>query len=270
VAFVCFQLPYHFTTGGVTGVAAVVFYATGVPVQYTFLAINAVLLAIALKVLGVKFMINTIYAVLMMSALMVVVQDLIRQPNGSFPLILGDQEFMSCVVGAAFEGIGLGIVFLNNGSTGGTDIIAAMVNKYRDISLGQMMVFLDLLIISSSYLIFHSVQLLIYGYCIMIIVAFTMDGMMQAVRQSVQFMIFSSKYDEIATAISQSGRGVTILNGEGWYTKQERKVLVVLCRRRESTYIFRIIRRIDPRAFVSQAKVSGVFGEGFDKMKGSK
>ena len=165
--YVCFQLPYHFTTGGVAGIAAVVFYSTGIPVQYTFLSLNVILLILALKVLGVKFMLNTIYAVLFMAMLMALMQDWVKNPDGTFPQLLGDQKFMSCVIAAVIEGLGLGVVFLNNGSTGGTDIIAAIVNKYRDVSLGRMIMLSDLLIISSSYLVFHSIELLLFGYCTM-------------------------------------------------------------------------------------------------------
>lgn len=268
LGYVCFQLPYHITTGGIAGVAALVFYATGFPVQYTFLACNAVLLILALKILGWKFMVNTIYAVVFMSIMMGVVQNFIRLPDGTFPQILGDQRFMSCVIGAVVEGLGLGIVFLNNGSTGGTDIIAAIVNKYRDISLGKLILLGDILIISCGYLIFHSIELLLFGYCTMIIETSALDYSMGAVRQSVQFMIFSQKYEAIAAEIAKTGRGVTVLDGEGWYTHKARKVLVVLCRRRESQHIFRIIRQIDPDSFVSQGKVAGVFGNGFDRIKG--
>ena len=266
--FVCFQLPYHITTGGVAGLGAVIFYSTGFPTQYTYLAFNIVLIGIALKVLGFKFMINTIYGVIFMTFLLSFMQDLMIQPDGNFPLILGNQSFMACIFGAVLEGLGLGVVFLNNGSTGGTDIIAACINKYRDMSLGQLIMLADIFIISSNYLVFKSIELLLFGYCTIIVEAVALDYSMNAVRQSIQFMIFSQKYDEIATEIAKTGRGVSVLDGEGWYTKHARKVLVVLCRRRESTRIFRIIRSIDPGAFVSQAKVSGVFGEGFDRMKG--
>lgn len=268
IGFTYFQLPYHITTGGTTGLGAVIFYATGFPVQYTYFIINVFLIIVALKVLGIKFMANTIYAVLFMTFLIGFMQDMVKQPDGTFPMILGNQSFMSCVIGAVLEGLGLGVVFLNNGSTGGTDIIAAIVNKYRDVSLGQIIMFIDLLIVSSNYLVFHNIELLLFGYCTVIIETATLDYSMTAVRQSMQFMIFSQKYDEIATQIAKTGRGVTVLDGEGWYTKHPCKVLVVLCRRRESTRIFRIIRSIDPNAFVSQGKVAGVFGEGFDRIKG--
>ena len=175
VGYVGFQLPYHITTGGVAGISALLFYATGFPVQYSFFIMNVILLLIALKILGWKFMINTIYAVTFMSLMMGVGQDLMRQPDGTFPKLLGDQSFMACVIAASIQGMSLGVIFLNNGSSGGTDIIAAIVNKYRDVSLGKIIMLSDLVIISSSYLLFHSVELLVFGYCTMIIESFSLD-----------------------------------------------------------------------------------------------
>ena len=160
------------------------------------------------------------------------------------------------------------MVFLSNGSTGGTDIIASIINKYKDVTLGQMMMLCDLIIISSSlFLPSGNVEKLLYGYCTLIITNLLLDYVVDRGRQSVQFLIFSRRYDEIAAAINKTHRGVTVLNGQGWYTKEERKVLVVLAKKRESTNIFRIIQGIDPGAFVSQSKVIGVFGEGFDRIK---
>ena len=146
--------------------------------------------------------------------------------------------------------------------------MGAVVNHYRDISIGQGIMIADLLIISSSFLVFHEVRLLIYGYCTLFIEVMMIDYVMNRDRQSVQFFIFSEKYDEIAAEIAKTGRGVTVLDGQGWYTKQHHKVLVVLARRRESPFIFRVIKTLDPNAFVSQSKVVGVFGNGFDRIKG--
>lgn len=279
IGFTFFQLPYQITTGGVAGLGAVIFYTTGFPVQFTYFGVNIFLLIVAVKVLGWKFCIKTIYAVFMLTFLLGVAQELLEalptltddayQLSGQgLPQLVGDQAFMACVMGAALEGIGLGIVFLNNGSTGGTDIIASIVNKYRDVTLGQMMMFCDIVIITSSiFTPVGSFQKLLFGYCTLIISNLLLDFVMDRGRQSVQFLIFSRQYDEIAAAISSTGRGVTVLDGQGWYTKNERKVLVVLAKKRESTNIFRIIKHIDPNAFVSQSKVIGVFGEGFDKIK---
>lgn len=278
VGFTCFQLPYEITTGGLAGAGAVLFYATGIPVHFTFFTVNIILLAVAVKVLGWKFCIKTIYAVCMLTFLLFITREVMLQVAANHPELTRSQQgmpqlvkdgmFMSCILGAAIEGIGIGLVFLSNGSTGGTDIIAAIINKYKDVTLGQMMMLCDLIIITSSLLLpTGNVEKLLYGYCTLIITNLLLDYVVDRGRQSVQFFIFSLKYDEIAAAINAMHRGVTVLNGQGWYTKHERKVLVVLAKKRESTNIFRIIQNIDPSAFVSQSKVIGVFGDGFDKIK---
>ena len=279
IGFNCFQLPYQITTGGVAGAGAVIFYGTGFPVQWTFFLVNIVLLIAAIRILGWKFCVKTIYAVLMLTFLLGFVKEamihygqlhpeLVRLGDNYPPQIVRDNIFMSCILGAAIEGIGLGIVFLSNGSTGGTDIVAAIINKYKDVTLGQMMMLCDFIIITSIILLPESnIDQILYGYCTLLITNILLDYVVDRGRQSVQFLIFSQRYDEIAAAINETHRGVTVLNGQGWYTKQERKVLVVLAKKRESTNIFRIIQSIDPNAFVSQSKVIGVFGEGFDKIK---
>ena len=281
VGFTCFQLPYEITTGGLAGAGAVIFYATGFPVQYTFFMVNIILLAIAVRVLGWRFCVKTIYAVFMLTFLLGAVQEVMIylashnpgmfvnvNPRSGLPEVVTDNITMSCILGAAIEGLGIGLVFLSNGSCGGTDIIAAIINKYKDVTLGQMMMLCDLIIISSSFFTpTGSVDKLLYGYTTLIITNLLLDYVVDRGRQSVQFLIFSRRYDEIASAISATHRGVTVLQGQGWYTKEERKVLVVLAKKRESTNIFRIIQGIDPAAFVSQSKVIGVFGEGFDRIK---
>jgi len=162
----------------------------------------------------------------------------------------------------------MGIVFLRNGSTGGTDVIAAIINKYRDMSLGTLILLSDVGIITASlFLPGSNLEKLLYGYTTLIIITLMVDLVVNSGRQSVQFLIFSNKYEEIASEINSLNRGVTVLNGQGWYTKQERKVLVVLAKKREASTIFRIITGIDPQAFVSQTLASGVFGYGFDKFK---
>lgn len=280
IGFTCFILPHGITTGGLTGAGSVIFYATAFPVQYTFFLVNIILLAVAVKVLGWKFCIKTIYAVFMLTFLLAVTQQVMHHLGATrpdlfpalgiaeLPKVVPDNMFMSTVLGASIEGIGIGMVFLCNGSTGGTDIIAAIINKYKDVTLGQMMMLCDLIIVTSSFFIpSGNVNVLLYGYCTLIITNLMLDYVIDRGRQSVQFFIFSLKYDEIAAEINKLHRGVTVLNGQGWYTKQERKVLVVLAKKSESTNIFRIIQNIDPAAFVSQSKVIGVFGYGFDRIK---
>lgn len=268
IGFTCFMLPYQITTGGVSGISAIIYYSTGFHVQYSYFLINVILLIAAIKVLGLKFFAKTIYGILAATFLMSFIQELITDGQGNLPHILDDQSFMACVIGGCLEGTGLAIVFLNNGSTGGTDIIGAVINKYRDVTIGRIMMYVDFLIVTSSYIVFHDWQKVVVGFVTLIISMVMLDYVMNSARQSVQFLIFSNKHEEIAEAISsQLDRGVTVLYGEGWYSKEPRRILVILAKRRESTYIFRLINQIDPKAFVSQSNVVGVYGEGFDKIK---
>lgn len=268
VGFCLFMLPYEFTPGGMTGVSAIIYYATGFPTQYSYFIINAILLAIGLKILGFKFFTKTIYATLNITFFLGLIQDLIRQADGTLPQVVGDQPFMAAVLGACIEGAALAIVFVNNGSTGGTDIIAAIVNKYKNFSMGRILMWLDFIIVSTSFFVFHDWNKVVTGYVILLISMILLDYTMTSATQSVQFTIISDKHEEIARKIGEEvQRGVTELYGEGWYSKQERRVLIVMARRRESQQIFRLIKRIDNRAFVTMTKVVGVYGEGFDHIK---
>ena len=182
--------------------------------------------------------------------------------------IVGDQKFMACVIGALMEGLGLALVFLSGGSTGGIDIIASSINKYWNISMGRLMFCIDLAIIGSSYFIFHNLETMVVGYLTMLMSMFFLDYVTNGLRQSVQFIIVSDKYEEIATEVNQKmERGVTVLYGDGFYSKEKRQVLLILAKKFESRALFALIRQIDPRAFVSMGNVEGVFGEGFDKIK---
>lgn len=182
--------------------------------------------------------------------------------------LLQDQPFMACVIGASFCGSGIGIAFTSNGSTGGTDIIAAIINKYRDITLGRVMLICDLIIISSSYFVLQDWEKVVYGYVTLYICSFVLDQVVNSARQSVQFFIISEKYADIGKQINEyPHRGVTVINASGFYSGKEQKMLFVLAKKRESTIIFRLIKDIDPNAFVSQSAVIGVYGEGFDRIK---
>ena len=269
IGFNCFQIPY-----------GLIFYGTGFPVEYTFFIINAILLIMAVKVLGWKFCLKTIYGVFMLTFLLSLVKEAMEyygtiRPEllencrvKGLPLLVGDEPFMAAIYAAGIEGIGLGMVFLNNGSTGGTDIIAAMINKYKDVTLGQMMMLCDVIIVTSCLVLpDRTLTDLLYGFTILFLLNVSVDFFIDRGRQSVQFLIISREYEEIAATINSMGRGVTVLNGTGWYTKNESKVLLVLARKRESASLLSVIQAIDPKAFVSQSKVLGVFGEGFDRIK---
>lgn len=271
-----FLLPYEIVTGGVTGMSAIIYYATGFKIENSYLIINLTLLVVALKILGFKFMVKTIYAIVALYFMLKFAQELMPVDSyGHFVKILGEgQEFMSLIVGCCLTGTGLAIVFLNNSSTGGTDIIAACVNKYYDISLGQVLMLVDIMVIGSCLLFpqfgtyVERIHKMVFGYCTMFIECFMLDYVMNMRRQSVQFMIYSREHERIARAITrETDRGLTILDGHGWYTGEDIKVICLLARRNESQTIFRLIKMIDPRAFVSQSSVIGVFGEGFDNIK---
>jgi len=276
ITFTVFLMPYEIVAGGVTGLSAIIYYATGFHLENTYIIINGLLLVVALKILGVKFLMKTIYAIFMLYFLLMVAQDLIPKQDNGLPIkLMGEgQDFMSLIIGCVITGIALATVFLHNGSTGGTDIIAASVNKYRNVSLGSVLITADFMIIGScmffpqfgSYV--ERAHKVMFGFCVMAIENFTLDYVMNARRQSVQFFIFSSKWQEIANAIgTQMDHGVTILDGHGWFTGQQMKVLCILAKKNESVNMFRLIKMIDPQAFVSQSSVIGVYGEGFDEMK---
>ena len=257
-----FLLPSDIPSTAVPGIASIIYWGTGFPVQYSYLIINFLLLLLALKILGLKFCLKTIFAVVTLTAILSVIQEVVTGP------LIHNQPFMSCVLGASFCGAGIGIAFSANGSTGGTDIIAAIVNKYRDISLGRVILMCDVVIISSSYLVLHDWEKVVYGYVVLFISSFVLDQVVNSARQSVQFFIISNKYEEIGKRINKDmHRGVTFIDGVGCYTNKQVKMMFVLAKESESNTIFRLIKDIDPNAFVSQSAVIGVFGEGFDRIK---
>lgn len=263
IGWTVFLLPNDITSGGVPGIASIIYFATGFPVQYTYFAINFFLLLLSLKLLGLKFSIKTIFAVFVLTAFLSLIQKLTAGLT-----LLQDQPFMACVLGASFCGSGIGIAFSANGSTGGTDIIAAIINKYRDITLGRVILICDMIIISSSYFVLHDWEKVVYGFVTLYVSSFVLDQIVNSARQSVQFFIISKNYEEIGRRINKDmHRGVTVIDGTGLYTGLGVKMMFVLAKKRESTTIFRLIMDIDPNAFVSQSAVIGVYGEGFDHIK---
>ena len=274
--FTFFLMPYEIVTGGVAGIAAITQYATQIPNQYTYFLVNAALLLVGLKILGWKFLMKTIYAIIVLTFLLGLMKEFVpRDEAGEMVKILGEgQDFMSLIIGCMLTGSAMGLIFVNNGSTGGSDIIAASVNKYYNMSLGMVLVFVDFVVIGSCLFIpqfgtmLERLYMVVFGFCTMIIENFMLDYVYNRQRSSVQFLIFSEKWKEIADEIgTKMEHGVTILDGHGWYTGQKRNVLCILAKKNESPAIFRIIKSIDPRAFVSQSAVIGVYGEGFDQIK---
>ncbi len=263
VGWVVFLLPNKITTGGVAGIASIVYWGTGIPVQIPYFAINALLLLAALKVLGWKFCVKTIYAVTVFTLAVSVLQQLTEGVH-----LLADQPFMATIAGGCFLGISVGLGLCCNGSTGGSDVVAAIVNKYRDISLGHAILLCDMAIVTSSYFVLKDWEQVIYGYVVLVIVSICVDRVVNSMRSSIQLFIISEKPEEIGRLINaEAQRGCTIINGQGFFSGAQTKILFVLARQSESKRIFQIIDEVDPHAFVSSSAVIGVYGNGFDPFK---
>ena len=269
LGWAAFLLPYHITTGGMTGMFAILYYLTKFPISAAVLIANSILLIIALKPLGWKFVGKTAYATIALSSFLELGQQMMTDESGHLMQILGEgQDSMACVLGAILNGLGIGIVFLTGGSTGGWDIIAALVNKYRNISFGRALLILDFVVIASCWPIFHDVRMVVFGYVTLVVYTYALDMLINSARQDIQFIIFTNKPNEICQRIiSETCHSVTSMNGEGYYSHQDIKVLITIVHKRESVKILRLIQETDPAAFVSQSRAEGVYGNGFNVIK---
>lgn len=263
--YTAFILPEKVVMGGVAGISALLFYAFNFPAGISIWVLNITMLIIAAKALDRQFTIRTIIGVSIMSAIIGILQPFFQ----TYPLItVGEDKFMHVLLGGALGGAGLGLVFSHNGSTGGTDIIIALLNRHFKMSFGRAMQFIDITIICSSYLLFKSTETIVYGIAFTLIASYVCDYVINGTRQTVQFIIISKEYERIADKINKRAhRGVTVIEGKGWYSKKEVDILIVLARKYESQDIFYYIKSTDPNAMVSQTFCHGVFGEGFDKIK---
>ena len=273
LAWVVFIIPHQLVGGGVTGISAVIQYCTGFNVSYSFFIINGILLLIALKVLGPSFGVKTIYAMVVTTLLLrfmpfVIPEEFIRI------IALENGKLLSVICGGTLSALGISFTFSQGGSSGGTDIIALMITKYRAISPGRILLILDVFIIGSSLIVptegswGERVANLVYGYVMAGVFSVALDLFMSGSKQSVQIFIFSKNYEKIADRITGDvHRGVTALEGKGWYTKTESTVLMVVARKPELKLLLSVIKEEDPQAFISVGSVSGVYGYGFDAIK---
>ena len=258
-----FLIPYKVVMGGLGGVSLLIKYSIRVPVWASYFIINLLLLVLAWFFLGRKYVFKTLFSSITLTIILNIAERHITEP-------LVGNETMAILIGAIGCGIGLGMVLASNSSTGGTDIIAAIVTKYHYISMGRVLMYVDVLIILSSYLLFQSIEKIIIGFVISSILYYAVDMVIDGSRQSVQFFIFSPKYDEIATHInSELERGCSVVDGVGWYSQEPQKIVMLMVRRNESSSVFRLVQRIDKDAFITQTNVRGVYGKGFEPMIGS-
>ena len=265
IGYCAYTLPEKLVMGGVAGASALIYYATNIPAGTSVLALNILMLVIAISALTKQFFWRTIIGVGIMSLMISILQPFFAAHPIMTP---GEDKFMHVLIAGFLGGAGLGIVFSHNGSTGGTDILTVLLNKYFRLSFGRAMQFVDCIIIASSYFLFHSMETIIYGIVFTITATITCDYIVNGSRQTVQFLIISKKYKEIADYINHRvHRGVTVVEGKGWYSQKDVTMLIVLTRKYESQDVFNLIYNIDPDALVSQTFCHGVFGEGFDKIK---
>lgn len=274
-----FLLPNNLIGGGVSGFSSIIYYATGIPMSITYFVINIILIILGTKILGTSFGGKTIYAIVMLSAMLSIVpkfipQDFINEfalPNG---------KLICTILGGILAGIGVGLPISQGGSTGGTDIAALIWCKYRPTSPGMALLVIDTMVILSS-LLFPSytdsgellgwsdkIAVIVFGVIQVTVCGYTIDLYLSGAKQSVQVFIFSNDIEKIADTIAfDMKRGVTALSGQGWYTKEEKKVLMVIVRKTDLNILLRHIKTIDPDAFLSVSNVSGVYGKGFDSIK---
>ena len=282
MAWAIFLVPNNLVGGGVSGVASIVQYGTNglIKIGTTYFFINAILLIIALFILGKSFGGKTVYAVIVASIGLNVLQDVIPGEIVQ-ALAIDNGKLMSTIMGGIMAGVGIGLTMSQGGSTGGTDIIALIVNKYRNVSPGRMILWMDVVIILSSMLVpsytadgtllpwTEKVTTVVYGFILVMVNSTVIDLYLSGSKQSVQLFILSRKFEEIADVITHDlHRGVTVLDGKGWYTKNNTEVLMVLTRKSDLSILLRTIKSIDPDAFLSVASVTGVYGKGFDRIKG--
>jgi uncharacterized membrane-anchored protein YitT (DUF2179 family) len=262
-AWTSFLIPNGLASGGLTGLCTIIQYGTGIPIGWTYPILNVLLLILGFLSLGKGFGFKTIYVIGLTSILFEILPQF---PN---LMVLMDEKLLVCLVGASLEAIGLGLVMLRGGSSGGTDILALMINKYWPVSPGKVYLYSDMLIISLLLLVPEKGLVdLIYAFVVMLGFSFGVDFVLLGNKSSVQILVFSSKYEEIADhIIHQVHRGVTAIQSVGWYSQQESKVLLIISRKHQMNEVVNEIKNIDRKAFISVSTAMSVFGEGFEEVK---
>ncbi|BDD02658.1 membrane protein [Aureibacter tunicatorum] len=261
LGWAAFIIPSKISGGGVSGAATLVYQSTGVPVWITYMLVNIVLLLFGIRALGKQYGVKIVYGASVTTFFFSLLQANISEP-------VVHEAFMAAVIGGVMSGIGVGLILMEGGSLGGTDIIASIIVKYKNYSPGKILLILDMSVILASYFVFHSVEAIVYAGVVMGVMSYVIDLMLTGRNASVQIFIFSEKHETIAKRIcDETMRGVTILDGKGWYSKEEKKIIMLMVRKKEYTQILRIAKNEDSEAFISVASVMGVYGRGFDAIK---
>lgn len=265
-----FLVPSHIIGGGVVGLATIIFYLTDIPIGVTNFAVNGILLIIGYRILGGKFGLNTIIGMVTASLSLILFQQILEVQNMDCFKFENMELVTKAILGGVVSGVGIGICFINGGNSGGSDIIALIVTKYRNVSPGSVILIVDAFVIASTLLVPDGLGLEGMVYCYIVLVAFTytLDLVVEGQKQTYQITIMSQLNEQIADAIgNEVKRGVTLLNGWGWYSKKDQKVLLVIAQKKDRVEIMRLVKTIDPNAFISIAKTQGVYGKNFDTIK---
>lgn len=269
MAWTSIIIPTGLASGGLTGLCTIIEYATNgaIPMGIPYWIMNIGLLVIGFLSLGRAFGIKTIYVIVLTSVLFNVLPQF--EALKFYGFVENDEKLLAALIGAAMEAVGLGIVLLRGGSSGGTDIIAMIINKYWPVSPGKVYLYTDIFIIASLFLLPDKGLIdVVYAYIIMLGFSFGIDYVLLGNKSSVQILVFSSKYQEIADhMIHVVHRGVTALQSMGWYSQKESKVLLIVSRKYQMNEVIKEIKSIDPKAFVSVSTAMSVFGEGFEEVK---
>lgn len=264
-SWTAFLIPNEITAGGVTGMSTILNYAFGIPISLSYLVLNAVLLIGGTIIMGKGFGFKTIFCVL--------VSSLYFQIFPSIPWVSNiDDNLINSIIGGAMSACGIALVFTQGGSTGGIDIIALVINKYKEVSPGKVFMVADFLIISSIlFLPGKSLQDLVYGYVVTVAFSYTVDQILTGAKQSVQMLIITSKYEEIADKLCyELDKGVTAINSIGWYKKSNSMIIMVVTQKSKMYEVMGGVKEVDPHAFLTVSTVMGVYGEGFEQVKAGK
>lgn len=271
MAWQCFLLPNNMIDGGLTGASALLSMVTGISVDIWYFGINVLLLVLAWIILGRGFGIKTIYAILLSTALFRVLgsesMSWLWSVEGN--VLHVKEGILVPVIGGLLEAVGLALIIMRGGSTGGTDILALIVNKFWPITVGRFYLYADFVVITLLILVpGHCFTDVIYGYVTMGVCSYVLDLIILGKDSTVQVIIFSDYIEKIGDYINRDmERGVTALRAVGWYTQKDRLVLMVMIRRTELPELVKSIKEIDSKAFVTVVPANNVYGEGFDEMK---
>ena len=263
-AWIGIILPAGLVAGGVSGVSMLLFYGFQIPLTYSMVILNGIFLTVAYFIIGAKFSTKTIYAVSLLSFMFGFMQQIVP-----IDLVgLGGDRFVSVVLGGVIAGFGTSLCFSQGGSTGGTDIIAMIINKYKTVSFGKVIMYCDFFVILASYFISNDITTVIYSFVLVTVFGYSLDMFLAGNKQSSQVLIVSRSHDLIADKVYEEiHRGVTLLDGKGWYSNESMKVVMVVCRKNEMPSLLRLVKECDPNAFITVGSVMGVYGQGFEALK---